>query len=51
MGVGVKGNIDDAVAVPGGKANDIGKQGQPVSQPARSKANDKEFVIRRRHGF
>jgi hypothetical protein len=51
MGVGMKGDIDDAVAVFGGKTNEIGKQHQPVPQPAGSQPDDEDFVISRPHGF
>jgi hypothetical protein len=51
MGVGMKGEIDDAVAMFGSEADDMGKQDQPVPQPAGSKRDDESFVVDRPHGF
>jgi len=45
MGVGMKGDIDDPITVFGGEANDVGKQHQPVPQPAGSQSNDEDFII------
>ena len=51
MGVGMKRDIDDAVAVFGGKADDVGEQHQPIPEPAGSQSDDENFIISRPHGF